>query len=76
MVPVICGRDTTELEARACGWRRWGSFANLPLNDLLADLQGLALIVGTSEEVIAQIHAYAAVGVEEVVVQWAGVRRY
>ena len=35
-VPVIGGRDGSELECRLRGFRRWGAFAATPLDDLAA----------------------------------------
>jgi alkanesulfonate monooxygenase SsuD/methylene tetrahydromethanopterin reductase-like flavin-dependent oxidoreductase (luciferase family) len=69
-VPVFCGRDANELERRVRGLRRWGAFASLPLDELFDALRGWPAIVGTPEEVVAQMQAYAAVGVEELMVQW------
>jgi len=67
-VPVHVGRTPAELEHSIRGWRRLGSFATMPLNEVRSKLEHA--IVGTPEEVIAQIRAYAAVGIEEVMVLW------
>ncbi len=69
-VPVVCGRDTNDLERRVRGLRRWGMFAGLSLDELFDALRGWPAIVGTPEEVVAQMQAYAAVGVEEIMLQW------
>jgi len=67
-VPIHCGRTEAELEHSIRGWRRLGPFASMPFNALRGKLEHA--IVGTPEEVVAQIRAYAAVGVEEVMMQW------
>jgi alkanesulfonate monooxygenase SsuD/methylene tetrahydromethanopterin reductase-like flavin-dependent oxidoreductase (luciferase family) len=72
-VPVICGRDMVEIEARLRGWRRKGSLANLPTNAVLDHLHSNGMILGTPGEVVAQIRAYASAGVDEFLVEWAGV---
>jgi len=70
-VPVLCGRDRAEIEHRARGFRHMSPFATMPLDELLERVRAVwATIVGTPEEVVEQIRAYAAVGVEEVMVQW------
>jgi alkanesulfonate monooxygenase SsuD/methylene tetrahydromethanopterin reductase-like flavin-dependent oxidoreductase (luciferase family) len=66
-VPVFCGRTATELEHQTRGLRRFRPFANTPLNQIRTER---AAIMGTPEEVVTQIRAYAAVGVEEVLVHW------
>jgi len=66
-VPVICGRSASELEYQTHGLRRLSHFAGMTFQELISDRNA---IVGTPEEVVAQIRVYAAVGVEEVLVQW------
>jgi alkanesulfonate monooxygenase SsuD/methylene tetrahydromethanopterin reductase-like flavin-dependent oxidoreductase (luciferase family) len=70
--PVVCGRNTAELEQRVHAWREGVTeWANLPLNDLLDiirdDFKG---IVGPPEAVVEQIKAYGAAGVEELICMW------
>lgn len=73
-VPVFCGHSMAELERRARGVRRWGEFADMPLEQVLDQLPAmLSAVVGTPEEVVARIQAYAAAGVDELVIQWFGV---
>ncbi|MEP7190315.1 MAG: LLM class flavin-dependent oxidoreductase, partial [Roseiflexaceae bacterium] len=70
-VPVFCGRDSAELEQRVQGLRRWGQFATMPLDQLLEEVRaGLSAITGTPEQVAAQLRAYVAAGVDELVIQW------
>lgn len=66
-IPVICGRSASELEDQTRGLRRFIGFAGMSLQELATDR---VAIMGTPEEVVAQIRAYAAVGVEELLVQW------
>jgi len=76
MIPILCARDRAELERRAQGFRRiFPELANMSLDAVLDDMrQGFTnMIIGTPEEVIDQIRAYAAVGVAEFIVQWFAV---
>jgi alkanesulfonate monooxygenase SsuD/methylene tetrahydromethanopterin reductase-like flavin-dependent oxidoreductase (luciferase family) len=66
-VPVFCGRIASELEEQTRGLRRFRRFASMPLRELGTDRNA---IMGTPEEVVARIQAYAAVSVEEVLVRW------
>jgi alkanesulfonate monooxygenase SsuD/methylene tetrahydromethanopterin reductase-like flavin-dependent oxidoreductase (luciferase family) len=68
--PIICGRTPTEWEDRLRGLRRGSWFADLSLDRLLDDLRGWPAIIGTPEEVVAQIRAYEAVGITEMTLQW------
>jgi alkanesulfonate monooxygenase SsuD/methylene tetrahydromethanopterin reductase-like flavin-dependent oxidoreductase (luciferase family) len=69
--PVVCGRTPAELEARVRGFRRFGGFAALTLDELLATLrEWFVPIIGTPEEVVAQVRAYEAAGIAEVTLQW------
>jgi alkanesulfonate monooxygenase SsuD/methylene tetrahydromethanopterin reductase-like flavin-dependent oxidoreductase (luciferase family) len=70
-LPIVCGETRDELETRVRGIRRWGYFAKTPLDELLASAKaGWACLVGTPDEIVSQIEAYAAAGVEEVMLQW------
>ena len=69
--PVVCGRTPAELEARVRGFRRFGPIAELPLEQLLATLREVFVpLVGTPEEVAAQLRAYGEAGIAEVALQW------
>jgi alkanesulfonate monooxygenase SsuD/methylene tetrahydromethanopterin reductase-like flavin-dependent oxidoreductase (luciferase family) len=69
-VAVVCGRTPAELEARLGGWRRVGEFAALPLDALLGELRADGVIIGTPEEVAAQLRVYESAGIVELVLQW------
>jgi alkanesulfonate monooxygenase SsuD/methylene tetrahydromethanopterin reductase-like flavin-dependent oxidoreductase (luciferase family) len=72
-VAVVCGRAPAELEVRLGGWRRVGDLATLPLAELVDVLRtDWGVIIGTPEEVGAQIHAYEEAGIAELVIQWIG----
>jgi alkanesulfonate monooxygenase SsuD/methylene tetrahydromethanopterin reductase-like flavin-dependent oxidoreductase (luciferase family) len=71
--PLVCGRTPAELEDRLRGARRYGGWAELPLDELLDDLRGWPAIIGTPDEVVAQLRAYEAAGIAEVNVQWFGI---
>jgi alkanesulfonate monooxygenase SsuD/methylene tetrahydromethanopterin reductase-like flavin-dependent oxidoreductase (luciferase family) len=76
MIPVMCGRNTAELEQRVQGIRQlFPDLGALPLDALLDALREIfgAMIVGTPEVVMSAMRAYAAVGVEELIIQWFGV---
>ncbi len=84
MLLVYCGQDDAEIKARArSAYETWApQVANEPFDRILETLQSglsgfLATIgatfcpvVGTPEEVVAQLQAYADVGIEEVIMQW------
>jgi alkanesulfonate monooxygenase SsuD/methylene tetrahydromethanopterin reductase-like flavin-dependent oxidoreductase (luciferase family) len=76
MIPILCGRDRTELERRAQGFRQiFPELAEMSLDAVLDDMRATFtnMIIGTPDEVISQIHAYADVGVEELIIQWFAV---
>jgi alkanesulfonate monooxygenase SsuD/methylene tetrahydromethanopterin reductase-like flavin-dependent oxidoreductase (luciferase family) len=71
--PVICWRTPAEREARLRGFRVDPDFTDLSDEQLLDTLHEWFLpIVGTPDEVVAQIRAYGEVGISEVTVQWFG----
>jgi F420-dependent oxidoreductase-like protein len=65
-------RDNAALERKLSGIRqRTPEYADLPLDQLTATLRKeRTLFTGTADEVIAQIKSYAAVGAEELMLQW------
>lgn len=64
------GRDHAALEQRVARWRRHPMLGPLPLEQLLAHLHTKdAAVTGTAEQVIPQIQAYAAAGVQELMLQ-------
>jgi len=76
MIPIICGRDTAELERRVQRFRQlFPELADMRLDALLDDLRAsfTNMIVGTPDEVIGEIRAYVDAGVEELIIQWFGV---
>ena len=77
MIPIICGRDTAELERRVQRFRElFPELADMSLDAVLDDLRTsfTNMIVGTPDEIIGAIRAYAHAGVEELIIQWFGVQ--
>jgi len=74
MHPVICWRDTTERECRLAQLRREGApFSGMSNDEIVGMLQNyLGAILGTPENVIEQMRAYAAAGAEEMMITWWG----
>ncbi len=70
MKAIYCGRDAAEYEARLRGVRRQASNADLSLDELLDQQRSRNAIVGNPTEVIAQLRAYEAAGVDEIMAQW------
>ncbi len=68
----ICGRDTAELQRSVRVLRRWQAhLSTSPLDEVLSTFRSrFHALVGTPEEVVDQIGAYAAAGAEEVIVHW------
>ena len=76
MIPIMCGRDRAELERRVQRFRQlFPDSAEMPLEALLDNMMAFFtnMIVGTPDEVIDKIHAYADAGVEELIIQWFSV---
>jgi F420-dependent oxidoreductase-like protein len=76
MIPIICGRDTAELERRVRPFRQlFPDRADMPLDALLDNLRAFFtnLIVGTPDEVTDTIQVYADAGVDELIIQWIAV---
>jgi alkanesulfonate monooxygenase SsuD/methylene tetrahydromethanopterin reductase-like flavin-dependent oxidoreductase (luciferase family) len=76
LMPIICWRDTAELERCLQPYRQiFPKYVDTPVDALLDEVRGLftTVIVGAPDEVIHQIRAYESVGVEELIIQWFGV---
>jgi len=72
-LPVVCGRDEGELERRVSWPRSFPDFTHAPLAVLLGFMrEAFGAIVGPPDDVVGQIQAYGAAGIEEIVVQWFG----
>ena len=59
MTGLIFGKDQTELAARMA-----------PRTRTVAELQELGVVVGTGNEVVAQLEAFAQAGVQRIMLQW------
>lgn len=71
MKAIYCGRDEAEYEARLRGVRQSSGNGELPQSELLERLRTRSkAIVGTPDEVAAQLRAYAAAGIEEIMAQF------
>jgi alkanesulfonate monooxygenase SsuD/methylene tetrahydromethanopterin reductase-like flavin-dependent oxidoreductase (luciferase family) len=70
--PVLCGRDSAEMERRVSSARRLLGMADQPLAAVLATFRAIfpTTIVGSPGSVVEQIQRYSAAGVEEVTIQW------
>lgn len=70
MKAIFCGRDDAEMGERLRGARHNRANADLPQAELLDKLRANKSIVGTPDEVVAQLKAYEAAGVEEIMAQF------
>lgn len=70
MKAIFCGRDEAELAARLRGARHNRANADLPHDELVARLRAGKAIVGTPDEVAAQLREYEEAGVEEIMAQF------
>jgi alkanesulfonate monooxygenase SsuD/methylene tetrahydromethanopterin reductase-like flavin-dependent oxidoreductase (luciferase family) len=71
MKAIFCGRDEAEFEARLRGPRRNLANADVPTGELLDGLRTRTkAIIGTPDEVVAQIRAYGEAGIEEIMAQF------
>lgn len=69
--PVVCARSPAEMEARLRGIRRYGEWAAMSQDALLASLrEWFVPLIGTPEHIVEQIAAYGDVGIAEVMLQW------
>lgn len=69
-VPVVCWRTPAELEARLSTARRFPIWRDQSTEQIVESLRSWPALVGTPEEVIAQIRAFEAVGIREIAMQW------
>ena len=67
---VVCGRTPAELERRMRGVRRLPGLEALPLDQLVETLRARHVIIGTPDEVVAQLRAGAEAGIAELSAQW------
>jgi alkanesulfonate monooxygenase SsuD/methylene tetrahydromethanopterin reductase-like flavin-dependent oxidoreductase (luciferase family) len=69
---AACGRTDAELERSAAPLRRWlPQFQASPLEELLGPLRSdRHALVGTPDDLVAGIRAYAEAGADEVVLHW------
>jgi alkanesulfonate monooxygenase SsuD/methylene tetrahydromethanopterin reductase-like flavin-dependent oxidoreductase (luciferase family) len=71
---VVCGRTSQEVAERLRGYRRYAGLAPLPQDQVLEQLRTEWMaIVGTPDEIVAQIQAYEAAGIVELSMQWPGI---
>ena len=71
MDSAIFGRDTGDLERRLDAERRMvPAYAGTSNEELRATLRSRNCLVGTPDEIVEQIRAYDATGVEELMLQW------
>lgn len=74
MVPVICGQGAADLERRLNMIRSSvPQFAGMSTEELRKFYRTrFGAILGTSEEVVEMLRAYANAGAEELIIQWFG----
>jgi alkanesulfonate monooxygenase SsuD/methylene tetrahydromethanopterin reductase-like flavin-dependent oxidoreductase (luciferase family) len=72
LIPVMCWRDSAELEERMTSFRSTFSFPEpMPNEEIIGFFRtNMAGAWGTPDEVSEQLSAYAAAGVEELIMQW------
>jgi F420-dependent oxidoreductase-like protein len=72
-VRVFCGRDRAELDRRLSGLRPiFPAWEDLPPDELLQKVRETfsGSIIGTPEDVVAQLRAYTDVGLDELMLHW------
>jgi alkanesulfonate monooxygenase SsuD/methylene tetrahydromethanopterin reductase-like flavin-dependent oxidoreductase (luciferase family) len=71
MKAIFCGRNEAEYEARLRGPRRNPANDGVPTGELLDGIRTRTkAIIGTPDEVVAQIQSYADAGIEEIMAQF------
>ncbi|HYN87479.1 MAG TPA: hypothetical protein VER55_03055, partial [Ardenticatenaceae bacterium] len=58
------------IEQRVRWLRRNGDLAAVPLDDVLAQVRRFGAFVGTPDELIERLKAYATLGAQEIMLQW------
>jgi alkanesulfonate monooxygenase SsuD/methylene tetrahydromethanopterin reductase-like flavin-dependent oxidoreductase (luciferase family) len=70
-LPVLCWRTEQELEERYRGYVRYPAWRGWPAQQIATHLRtGGTSLVGSPQEVVEQIQAFAAAGTQEMVMQW------
>lgn len=72
MTMLLYGATRAQIERQTRGFRRFvPQLADLPFDEFLVTLrQDWNALVGTDDEIVSQIDAYAAAGVEELMLEW------
>ena len=83
-LPVLCGRNENEIKQRLGGvYKSIPHLAALPLQEQLSQMEQIftpiferagasySAIVGTPDEAISRLRAYADAGAEELIIQWS-----
>lgn len=69
-VPVLCWRTPEELDARLRRMPSFPPWKHLSREEYLERLRAWPALVGTPEEIVLQIGAFAAAGIDEISMQW------
>lgn len=69
-VSVVCWRTPDELDTRLRGGRRFPPLRNLSNEEIVEQMRAWPAPVGTPEQVVEQIHAFAAAGLDEIELKW------
>lgn len=72
MAPIFLGRDTSELDQQLQWRQSRPELADKSLDEVITTLHHNGFLVGTPETIIEQIHTYANVGVEEIMLVQRG----
>lgn len=83
-LPVFCGRNEEEIKQRLGAlYKSLPHLAALPLQEQLSQMEQIftpifekagasySLVIGTPDEAIARLRAYADAGAEELIIQWS-----
>lgn len=69
-VPVLCYRSRDELETRLSRRASFPPWQHLTIDEQVQELRAWPSLIGTPEEIVAQIRAFEAAGVTEISMQW------